>query len=639
MPHHDVGGDEMTKAFRDDIQGLRALAIVPVVLYHASHNWAPGGFVGVDIFFVISGYLISGILLREMASGSYSIRNFYRRRALRIFPALYLVLLVCLVAGAGLLAPDQFRELGATIAGTATFSSNFLFERISDYFAGDSETKPLLHTWSLAVEEQFYILYPPLLYFGLKHLRKYLFHICAVLILASLSADVVTLLLKHTITAFYMTPYRAFELLIGCALTTGGVPEVSAKRLRETLTALGLALIVGSIVLLNSNTPFPGFAALLPCLGAALIIHAGHNGTTAVGRALSTPVPVFFGAISYSLYLWHWPILVYLKHLALGEPTALQVVAALMISVVVAFLSLKFVERPLIKAKASNGLVFGLSAAAIAISVIAGTAIFLSHGVPQRFGPAVRALSHASMDYNPRRNACHSNEGRPIAYRDNCVFGAPGAVASTAVWADSFGVELSVALGEIKARSQGAVEEITASSCPPSLGYQPIDRPYCRIHNLDTLNALIADNRIKEVVMAANFQAYPRQNWNEVATGFEQSARRLAAAGKSIVLVYPIPKLPYDGPAGTALTLARGRDPAAFGTPRAQADADAADAILLLNRLSAEVGARTIVPTDRLCDTRACHAYIPSVGGLYFNQDHLSLTGARLVLRDYPGPI
>jgi peptidoglycan/LPS O-acetylase OafA/YrhL len=307
--------------YRQDIDGLRAIAVLSVVLYHAGVSWFPGGFVGVDIFFVISGYLITRILLEEASAGRYSIAKFYARRARRILPVLYFILVVALLLGLLLLLPLEILGLSESVLATTLFSSNILFWKQSGYFDISAELKPLLHIWSLAVEEQFYVLWPLVLI--LCYRRGWgIRWVIAVLFGLSLTSSCVFLTEKPN-AVFYLLPGRAWELLVGAWLATANGDWLKKQWLKSGLSVMGLGLLAASVLVLNKTLPFPAWNALYPCLGAALLIVAGEGAL--VNRYLLAWRPlVFVGLISYSLYLWHWPLLSYVRIMNLGQLPPVQ---------------------------------------------------------------------------------------------------------------------------------------------------------------------------------------------------------------------------------------------------------------------------------------------------------------------------
>jgi peptidoglycan/LPS O-acetylase OafA/YrhL len=294
--------------YRPDIDGLRAVAVLSVLAFHIRLRGIQGGFVGVDVFFVISGYLISSIVFSEIAESRYSVIGFYERRIRRIFPALFAMLAVFSVFAVIYLLPAELVAYGkSTLAATAS-ASNFYFWRHSGYF--DSPTSyPLLHTWSLAVEEQFYILFPLFLLLVRKFFPTRLRPSVIVLFCASLVASAVVVF-RYRETAFYMPYTRAWELLLGTILSLGMLPRLPRAWQRNLATLAGIGLIAFSILFYTERMLFPGLSALAPCVGSALIIGAGESGSSLIGKILSWRPIVFIGLISYSLYLWHWPVIV-----------------------------------------------------------------------------------------------------------------------------------------------------------------------------------------------------------------------------------------------------------------------------------------------------------------------------------------
>lgn len=332
--------------YRAEIDGLRALAVVPVILFHAGFELFSGGYVGVDVFFVISGYLITTIILNEMRDGRFSLVAFYERRARRILPALFLVALVCVPFAWFLLPLRDMREFAQSLVGVATFSSNFFFWNISGYFDTAAEFKPLLHTWSLAVEEQYYILFPLLLLAAWRFGRGNLLVLLVCLFAASF-AVAQWASLNSPASAFFLLPARGWEILLGafCAFYLArGERERSALR-DKVLSLVGLALILLAVFGFDARTPMPGVYALVPTVGAALVIlHC--DGGRGVGRLLSHRLLVGFGLISYSAYLWHQPVLAFARHYFFEGLTAAGLLLLCGLSFVLAYFSWRFVEIP-----------------------------------------------------------------------------------------------------------------------------------------------------------------------------------------------------------------------------------------------------------------------------------------------------
>lgn len=367
--------------YRKEVDGLRALAVLPVIFYHAGLKAFSGGFVGVDVFFVISGYLITSLLLASSENGKFTFLGFYERRARRILPALFLVTAVCIPFAWALLLPTELEGFSKSLIAVTLFASNILFWRERNYFDADSELKPLLHTWSLSVEEQFYVLFPVILAFALRWPRRWVALSLVILGTMSLALAQWGAFVKPAAT-FFLLPTRAWELSIGAVLAffnrgavwqsnkaSFNIPHVAC----QCAAGAGLALISFAVFTFDRNTPFPSLYALLPTGGAALIlVFAAPN--TFVGRILSTRVLVGVGLISYSAYLWHWPIFVFARESGLamsGDAVTLLLVAG---AFLLAFLSWRYVEMPFRR-------VGGVSKSNLVVSAALGSLLFIVIGV------------------------------------------------------------------------------------------------------------------------------------------------------------------------------------------------------------------------------------------------------------------
>ncbi len=385
-------------AYRRDIDGLRALAILPVVFYHLGLGGITGGYVGVDVFLVISGYLITSIIRREQQAGRFSFVDFWARRARRILPALFVMMAASLVIGWFLMAPRDYEELGRSVRYQTMFASNILFWKQDGYFDAASEFKPLLHTWSLSVEEQFYILFPLLLAAVSGRLLRWRLAILLALLALSLAASVWAVSQRPG-SAFFLLPMRAWELLAGAvlALLPGGSRGHSQWSLQLAAT-LGIAAILLPVFFYDSDTPFPGLAALPAVLGTALLIWANGAGDTWVRRLLGWQPLVWFGLISYSLYLWHWPLYVFVQYHALetlGLPARLGLLAA---SIGLAALSLYYVEAPFRERKLFAGRRQMLGAALCSLLLLGVIGQLVRHydGVPSRLSEEALRYAKAS---------------------------------------------------------------------------------------------------------------------------------------------------------------------------------------------------------------------------------------------------
>jgi peptidoglycan/LPS O-acetylase OafA/YrhL len=382
--------------YRPDIDGLRAIAVVPVILYHAKVAGFTGGFVGVDVFYVISGYLITSLIAKDILLGSFSFVSFYERRVRRIFPALFAVLFSCTLAAAVFFVPKDFIAFGKSMIAVTFFAGNEFFRRtggLSGYFDRTAESQALLHTWSLSVEEQFYLFFPTglllLARWGKGRLTRYLFIVAAISFLFSIWA------IRHRpLIAFYSLIPRAWELLLGALLAMKVAPALKGRVSREIAGLMGLGLIACAVFLFSQETTFPGWRALLPCVGALLIIYASENGPSSVGTALSFRPLVFIGVISYSLYLWHWPIIVFGRYFSAGDLSGVETAAAIVLSFLMAFISFEFIERPFRGrgSRVNRRQIFSFGFAACVLSIVLGLAIYGFRGFPGRYDDSTRQL-------------------------------------------------------------------------------------------------------------------------------------------------------------------------------------------------------------------------------------------------------
>lgn len=387
--------------YRPDIDGLRAIAVVLVLLFHARLGFT-GGFVGVDVFFVISGFLITGLILKGQDQGLFSMGAFWQRRIRRILPASLVVVLVTLTAGFFLFLPSDFHKLAESALAQQLMLANVYFSYSLDYFAGPAETQPLLHTWSLAVEEQFYLFYPLLLVAFRPLGKRAMFTLLALLALASFALSVWGMTQSPTLT-FFLLPTRMWELLVGALVAFIPAPQRWPHAARELCAWLGLAAILGSGWFYHPSMVFPGTSALVPVLGTALLIYAcGCQKPTSLVKILSHRSLVFVGLISYSLYLWHWPILASMHYLFGPHLTLLQTTLALAGSIVAGVLSWRYIETPFRK-HFSETPVWKTAGSAFAVSLaIACLALVVvqTQGLPQRLPPQIREMITLKHGYD-----------------------------------------------------------------------------------------------------------------------------------------------------------------------------------------------------------------------------------------------
>lgn len=613
--------------FRSDIEGLRAVAIIPVVLYHTNASLVPGGYVGVDVFFVVSGFLISRIILEDVTRGSFSYLTFYRRRIRRIFPALFFMLLVVSAAAFIILPPAALIEYGQTLVATAFFVSNMEFYRLSGYFGGAAELKPLLHTWSLAVEEQFYIFFPIVL----LATRRWLSSRFGIVIVACAITSFFFcgwLEMRHPNAAFYFGPSRAFELMVGAVLALDQLPKLTNRFSQEIVGTAGLGAIMISAFGFDHTTSFPVPGALPPCIGAAAIIYSGQTAETAMANFLSLRPIRFFGSISYSLYLWHWPLLSLARNYFLNPLTPFQTSCAVALAIAMAVFSRQLIENPFLSEERRTKSIFG-PAGAVTIGVAAfGVVLFLGAGIPERFSPYALRLFGYSGDFNQRRSECHDEPNHVIPYDRNCYFGTSRARAVVAVWGDSQGAELSVALGDAVAPAL-SVMEITSSGCPPAVGFNSAEMPTCAAHNQETVINLVHDGRIRDVLLIARYSAYDQSGkWPSFKRGFEKAISELSASGKRILVIYPVPGFPRSVPETIGMMVSRGLPPGSYKLDLASYRAENAAAIEELNAVTAKFHVRGVGTQNILCGKQYCSTY-DGRDVLYFDDSHMSVSGAR----------
>jgi peptidoglycan/LPS O-acetylase OafA/YrhL len=485
-------------AYRADIDGLRAISILAVIGFHAFPAFVPGGFVGVDVFFVISGYLISSLIFTELQAGTFSFVDFYSRRAKRILPALLVVLVVVWGAGWRRLMAADFAHLGGDIAAGASYVSNFLFWNQTGYFDRAAEYKPLLHLWSLAVEEQFYFLFPFAVFAAWKKRFNLLLGICVIGIL-SFAANVALVYPDRRPAAFYLPHARFWELMIGSALAYAAVfqkavwPE-SAKISRNLLAGLGIVLLFWAMYKLNPTKHFPGFWALVPTAGAAFLIISGENAW--INRTiLSNRICVFVGLISYPLYLWHWPLLSFARMGQDEELSRTTLIALVALAFVLAWATYQFVEKPVRFGRLPlSPLAMPALLAAIALFVVtpAGIVTSIAEGFPKRL-PA--ALQWTKADENEtfaayRAGSCFVT-GKSD-FPDNCVDPPNSDEPLILVWGDSLAAHLYPGLRSLQERFRFRLAQFTVSSCPPLLGVDLSYASFCKENNSRVFSRLRA---------------------------------------------------------------------------------------------------------------------------------------------------
>jgi peptidoglycan/LPS O-acetylase OafA/YrhL len=635
--------------YRPDVDGLRAVAIVSVVLYHYGFWPFTGGFAGVDMFFVISGFLITGLIHREMAEGHFSIRHFYERRIRRIFPALFAMLAAATVAATIVLFPSDFERYADSLFATAFFASNFEFWREVGYFDVGAEWKPLLHLWSIAVEEQFYLVFPALLLLIGTGSRPRLLIVTSTLFVLSLAFSIWAVAHAPS-TAFYLLPSRFWELMLGGMLALAQLPQPSSRIARESIGIAGLGMIAIAVFFYNRWQPFPGAYALLPCVGAALLIYAGET-PTLTHRLLSAKPFVFVGLISYSLYLWHWPLLVFTQ-IALNRVLLPWESGALVVlSVVLATLSWRYIETPFRRrSDIGRAPLFGGAAAAMAITALCGAGVAYANGLPQRLQPEIRAILAEEANHEPRMDICFGLTAHDVRAGRLCRIGSTQTkTTSFLLWGDSHADALLPAVEAVAIQHGRAGLFAGTNSCAPLLGVTRPDSLKCKPFN-DAVARLAMNPDIRDVILDARWSknAYgtargegdgrvtpydDEGRGTDLASteavfyrGLERTVRALTGAGKRVIIVASVPEAGFSVPRVMAHLRMAGNKT----QPTRDLKEFLAHQKFVFDALAAmqkKYGAKILYPHQILCASGAC-ALAMNDRPLYRDEHHLSVFGA-----------
>ncbi|WP_456654758.1 acyltransferase family protein [Bradyrhizobium sp. JR3.5] len=607
---------------RADIDGLRAIAVLSVLAFHYGAA-LPGGFTGVDVFFVISGFLITQQLSAEIANGTFSILNFYDRRIRRIVPALAVVLAFSLWAGKLLLLPGDYKSMAGSAAYAAFGASNFFFLSNTGYFDQVSELMPLLHTWSLGVEEQFYLVWPLLLASFAPTRRS-----CAtpLTIGCAIAIGFIASLYWLDIDpkgAFYLVLPRAWELALGALLVF--LPPLS-QRLSAVAIATGVALIAAGFVLARASA-FPGSAALYPCVGAALVIWPRRD-EPKLSYWLGKLRPI--GLISYSLYLWHWPVWVLFRHyINNAEPSPFEAIALAGISTVLAVLSFRFIEKPFRKPRWRPTETVRAGAFACLLLFCSGMYVHSSDGLPQRISPAVYPMRSLDVMWGWD---CPKYEQLPQLTGQYCSFGHDWATAKTKalLWGDSHAGHLAPV---VQAAAQPNEGLLLYTNCPAAFGgrVQRLDfegfpnfAEYCTDQRKRAIQLLHDDPSINLVILASSWSPMPHQlignanlspekRLSLVASGIEDLIDETSIPGRRFLLVGSVPQLNKD-PVPCAVNSLSGllRRPCELdATTVAFMKTHTVETDRLLEGIARKhANVLAIIPRETMCDSVGCNTYI-----------------------------
>jgi peptidoglycan/LPS O-acetylase OafA/YrhL len=623
--------------YRSDIDGLRAIAVMPVVLFHARAPMFGGGFVGVDVFFVISGYLITSLITSEMSAGSFSFIDFYERRIRRIFPALFVVMGFCAAIGWFIMAPDDYKRLGQSIIATTLFVSNI----------------------------QFYATFPLYLFIAARFFPRHRLAITGLLMLASFLLNVWAVR-RYPGATFYFGPTRAWELLLGALLAMGAAPSVGGPFLRNATGFAGVGLICVAIFGFSKDTPFPGVAALLPTLGAAMVIWSGTNSETAVRGLLSKAPLVFIGKISYSWYLWHFSLLAFGTYLTIAGLGVLETLIIVLASLVLSVFSWRYIEQPLRRQRwktFDRRNLFAAAAASMFAFVGFGSWIDFDEGIPSRLGPD-RLESFVAVTENAESGAKCRFETLETEF---CAIGNGVGPPRFFLWGDSHADALRIAVDDI-ATSRGRNGMFAGrGGCAPLVDAERPDVGVCHEANDKILKYILSTPSIETVILSARWglwaegTRYKREdrkpsfvritspdgkspdgkspdgksgdttdNHAAFVAGMERTLSILAGAGKKIWLIGPVPEVGYDVPKSLHLDKMGLGGEMDIRPTRDEFNQRQKFVIAVFHQLAKKYAVKIIWPHEALCDTTRCEV---QRGGkpFYSDDNHVSPLADRTI--------
>ncbi len=637
--------------YRPEVDGLRAISVMAVIIYHSGLGLLPGGLFGVDVFFVISGYLITSLILHEKKLGKFSIARFYERRARRILPALFLVMFCCLPFAWYWMLPAEFYRFSQSLIGIVLFYSNVLFYQTTNYFVG-TELLPLVHTWSLAVEEQFYLFFPVVMALTWRWGLRKVFWVTVALMLSSLAIYIFWYKYPEYGSSFYLAPARVWQILAGSVVAM--LPFSFSRKANEAVSLIGILSILSSFFLYGSGSREPGFLALLPTAGAALVIATAgvHNWT---GRILAHPWLVLIGLCSFSAYLWHQPLFAFTRMFTILNPSALVSSVVIFTTLILAYLSYKFIETPFrnrdrigrskIIAFGILGTIFFASAGWFGINFTnhqdrIGSQVFQIMGIPD----ITSAKCHARLS------------GALIESGSYCLLGKPNVAPSFAIIGDSHAGSLVHALKEQAIAKSLSFLVISEGWCVPFLDFGNNSHPPCRSLMNQAFKQISKFDSITSIVLSAEWAnytqgyrigskpiAYQDDESKEISLKqnpevFERGLRRtldfLKLHKKKVFLVGPIPEQSFDVKVALARSVIFDRSPYLLKPITLNEYRSRNNAVILaLNKFVNEV---FIVDPSRIFCSEAENIcpYVDAAGNsLYSDGNHPSLLGARLIVR------
>jgi peptidoglycan/LPS O-acetylase OafA/YrhL len=660
--------------YRREIDGLRALAVIPVILFHAGFQTFSGGFIGVDVFFVISGYLITSMILTEKQAGTFTLVGFYERRARRILPALFVVMFACLPFAWLWLTPKDMTDFSRSVVAVSGFASNILFFNESGYFNIHNELKPLLHTWSLAVEEQYYLLFPIFVLLTWRLDKRWSIGVLAIVAIISLAITQWDSLQDKSEFAFYMLPTRGWEILVGTFVAVflfTRDPAIKLGRIGLQVGGIiGILLIACAVCVFDRRTPFPSLYALIPTVGAGLVILFATP-QTLVGQILGSKMFVGIGLISYSAYLWHQPLFAFARHRSLDDPSTALLIALTAIAIVLGYLSWRYVETPFrnrecIKRKE----VFIWGTLCSVLFMVFGFIGHFSEGYAYRVSAEVEELNPKNHK-NPRHDECLASDDNYVAPKSSCSLGNEKSIVGFLL-GDSHANAIAYSLEQALLESNIGMRELTFSGCPPVLNVYRANKgamSRCDEYNRAAHDFLLSQNQDSYLVIVVRWTDYLNNYLDEVRSGngeesgyeaysdsihsitnmeavhrsvvmdgYRQTVLSLLNNNRKVILVYPIPEAGVDVPKYLSKKIMFQIDRGAgdLTTNYAAYKSGNEDAIIALDLIGEHKNLLRIMPDKILCDTFVKDRCVAQLNGvpLYHDDNHLSNAGARLVVNE-----
>jgi peptidoglycan/LPS O-acetylase OafA/YrhL len=533
--------------YRADIDGLRAFAVFVVVFFHAGFDSMSGGFIGVDVFFVISGFLITKITANQIANNNFNLLAFYAKRIRRLYPALIFTVLLSLVLGYFIFMPDEMKELGLSAVSVVLYGSNVFFWLKSDYFDGPSELKPLLHTWSLSVEEQFYFIFPIVLVLIIRYFSKFKVLLLTILAVISFVASIYA---TYNISSagFFLSPFRFWEFLLGGIVASYGIFDRCSFVAKNVFSFIGLAGLVFLSFYIDESDPFPGWLALFVCLSAVVFIGA-YDSKAFAARIMSNPVLVFLGRISYSTYLIHWPLMVFYSYWIIREPSTTESLLMVLSSFALGYLMHRFIEnaaRDVNLNKRNTYLTYVYTAAISILIIVLGGTTYKTGGFKERFNTVAEAENKSAKKGFAENCFLGTEQHFSEWNKKECYFTKKEDTDGTVlIWGDSHADHLVPGIIENEANITTDILLYANAGCAPIFGTAPNGRPLCAENN-DYVNTIIAQFNVEKVVLVANWQ-YAVEHGLDLSKLVE-SVGRLRELGVKVSIINQLPIYSFSNP-------------------------------------------------------------------------------------------